>query len=66
MNGITLNTVSQHPYLGITLDHKLSWHPHIKTLCHKVNHTIIGTNFLDIFISRQLTVSSSGTLTIIM
>ena len=40
MNGTTLNIVSQHPCLGITLDHKLSWHSHIETLCHKANRTL--------------------------
>ena len=40
MNGTILNIVSQHPYLDITLDHKLSWHPHIEILCHKANRTL--------------------------
>ena len=40
MNDTILNNVSQHPYLGVILDHKLSWHPHIETLCHKANHTL--------------------------
>ena len=40
MNDTILNTVSQHPYLGVTPGHKLSWHPHIETLCHKVNGTL--------------------------
>jgi len=40
MNGTILNIVSQHPYLGITRDHKLSWHPYIETLCHKANCTL--------------------------
>ena len=40
MNDTILNIVSQHPYLDITLDHKLSWHRHIETLCHKANHTL--------------------------
>ena len=35
-----LNIVSQHPYLSITLDHKLSWHCHIEILCHKTNCTL--------------------------
>ena len=40
MNGTILNIVSQHPYLDITLDHKLSWQPHIEILCHKANRTL--------------------------
>ena len=40
MNDTTLNIASQHPYLGVTLDHKLSWHPHFEALCHKANCTL--------------------------
>ena len=40
MNNIKLNVVSQHPYLGIILDHKLSWYPYIETLCHKASRML--------------------------
>ena len=39
LNGTILNIVSQHPYLGIMLDHKLSWHPHIETLPKSLSYT---------------------------
>ena len=39
MNDTILNNVSQHPYLGVTLDLKLSY-PHIETHSHKANRTL--------------------------
>jgi len=32
--GHTLTLVEQHMYLGVKLDHRLSWHPHV---CSKAN-----------------------------
>jgi len=35
--GRTLILVEQHMYLGVKLDHRLSWHPHIDYVCNKAN-----------------------------
>ena len=40
MNNIILKTTDQHPYLGICLNHKLSWNPHITQLCNKANRLL--------------------------
>ena len=40
MNNIILKTTDRHPYLGICLNHKLSWNPHITQLCNKVNRLL--------------------------
>ena len=40
MNNIILKTTDQHPYLGICLNHKLSWNPHITQLCNKATHLL--------------------------
>ena len=37
MHNITLNRTDQHSYLGICLNHKLSWSPHVSHLCNKAN-----------------------------
>ena len=37
MYEIPLQFVKNHHYLGILLDNKLSWTPHINSLCSKVN-----------------------------
>ena len=38
-----LSTVDQHPYLGVQLDHYLSWRPQINYVCSKATRTL---NFL--------------------
>ena len=35
--GQTLTVVEQHMYLGVKLDHRLSWCPHINYVCNKAN-----------------------------
>jgi len=35
--GHTLMLVEQHMYLGVKLDHRLSWRPHIDSVCNKAN-----------------------------
>ena len=40
MQGVQLTTVKQHHYLGILLDQKLSWHPHIDQICNKANRLL--------------------------
>ena len=35
--GHTLTLVEQHMYLGVKLDHRLSWRPHIDYVCNKAN-----------------------------
>ena len=36
MSGQVLKTVEQHSYLGIIIDHQLSWKPHTEYVCGKV------------------------------
>ena len=43
MAGERLSTVDQHPYLGVQLDHHLSWRPQINYVCSKAARTL---NFL--------------------
>ena len=43
MAGERLSTVDQHPYLGVQLDHRLSWRPQINYVCSKATRTL---NFL--------------------
>ena len=40
MQGVQLTTVKQHHYLGILLDQKLSWHPHMDQICNKANRPL--------------------------
>ena len=35
MSGQVLRTVEQHSYLGVIIDHQLSWKPHIEYVCGK-------------------------------
>jgi len=35
MSGQALNIVEQHSYLGVIIDHKLSWQPHVDYVCGK-------------------------------
>ena len=40
MYTIPLQIVNQHKYLGVCLDHKMSWQPHINQICAKTNRLI--------------------------
>ena len=40
MSNIPLSVVSEHTYLGIRLDHKLSWEPHVNFICGKANRLL--------------------------
>ena len=40
MNGIALQTVENHSYLGVQLNHKMSWNTHINCVCSKANKMI--------------------------
>ena len=40
MNGDPLSLVAEHKYLGMLINDKLSWHPHIDQLCHKANQSL--------------------------
>ena len=40
MHNITLKRTDQHSYLGICLNHKLSWSPHVSHLCNKANRLL--------------------------
>ena len=40
MCGTPLEIVKQHNYLGIWLHHRLSWQPHIDSICNKVNRLL--------------------------
>ena len=40
MNNIILKSTDQHSYLGICLNHNLSWNPHITQLCNKANRLL--------------------------
>ena len=35
--GEILEEVERHPYLGVTLDNKMRWSPHVKTITSKAN-----------------------------
>ena len=37
MQGVPLCIVDHHSYLGVVLDHKLSWEAHQNYVCNKVN-----------------------------
>ena len=40
MKNTTLQTTNEHPYLGVCLNHKLSWNSHITQLCNKANRLL--------------------------
>ena len=40
MNNIKLDQVDEAKYLGIILHKKLSWNPHVNTICSKANQTL--------------------------
>ena len=40
MCNISLDTVTEHEYLGICLHHKLSWSPHDDRVRNKANHLL--------------------------
>ena len=40
MAGEVLNTVDQHPGLGIQLDHYLSWRPQVNYVCSKATRIL--------------------------
>ena len=40
MNNVLIPRVEQHDYLGVTLDRRLSWKPHITKVCTKANRTL--------------------------
>ena len=37
---VNYTIVQQHTYLGIRLDHKLSWEPHVNYVCSKANRLL--------------------------
>ena len=39
IHGHTLNTVDCAKYLGVTINKKLSWQPHVDAICKKANQT---------------------------
>ena len=51
MSDQALRTVNQHSYLGVIIDHQLSWKPHIKYVCGKAMN-LIG------FLNRNLNTCS--------
>ena len=53
LNNHNLGTSNQHSYLGVILDNKLSWSPHISNIAAKANRTL---NFL----KRNLSCCSSN------
>ena len=40
MYSIPLQVVEQHHYLGVLIDNKLLWTPHIHSICNKANHLL--------------------------
>ena len=40
MYRIPLEVVEKHHYFGVLLDNKLSWTPHINSLCNKANNIL--------------------------
>ena len=44
MHGLPLCIVDHHSYLGVVLDHKLSWEPHQNYISNKVNHLLAFLN----------------------
>ena len=41
MSNTSLDVVQQHTHLGIRLDHKLSWEPHVNYVCGKANRLLV-------------------------
>ena len=44
MHGLPLCIVDHHSYLGVVLDHKLSWEPHQNYISNKVNRLLAFLN----------------------
>ena len=44
MQGFPLSVVEHHTYLGVVLDHKLSWHAHQNYVSNKANHLLAFLN----------------------
>ena len=40
MNKTPLKYVTEHKYLGVWINGRLSWHSHISYICHKANRTL--------------------------
>ena len=40
MSGQVLRTVKQHSYLGVIIDHQLSWKPHVEYALQKLKYDI--------------------------
>ena len=40
MSGQVLRTVKQHSYLGVIIDHQLSWKPHVECALQKLKYDI--------------------------
>ena len=40
MYSIPLQVVEQHHYLGVLIDNKLSWTPHMHSICNKANRLL--------------------------
>ena len=62
MSGQVLNIVEQHSYLGVIIDHKLSWRPHVDYVCGKTMK-LIGFLNRNLYNANTATEGSSQELT---
>ena len=59
MSGQVLRIVEQHSYLGVIIDHQLSWKPHVEYVCGKAMK-LIGflnrnlNNYIQVYLLKRI------------